>query len=267
MTTPTLYTDRSNAKRAAKKALGHADFEVVKTTEGKFYWIDTSPAAADAAGAENDAPTTVEPQPEEVAWESPAAAPAAVCPDMATGINLEEMAYKGSRGPGITFYTNSPEVAAAMGIDLAGGPDTTAVVVMDGDGVVDVVHSFNEPEPKADLTIDLGITDALAHLIYGLGEAAGDAIPVPKRRKGITSDAWERAEQAKLPKPLSFPASNIYAQKHADALLALGRNGDAEGLAAYVIGGTNTYAKALRDYRDALLAYLSKCNETVKENA
>lgn len=242
MTTPTLYTDRSNANRAAKKALGHTDFEVVKTTEGKFYWIDTSPAAAEAAGAENDAPTTVEPQPEEVAWESPAAAPAAVCPDMAT----------------------EPVV---LGMDLASGPDTTAVVMVDGDGVVDVVHSFNEPEPKADLTIDLGITDALAHLIYGLGEAAGDAIPVPKRRKGITSDAWDRAEQAKLPKPLSFPASNIYAQKHADALLALGRNGDAEGLTAYVIGGTNTYAKALRDYRDALLAYLSKCNETVKENA
>jgi hypothetical protein len=116
--------------------------------------------------------------------------------------------------------------------------------------------AFEEPEEKANLTVDLGLTPELVALIYGLGEAAGDAIPVPQKRRGITAKAWEAVYAGKLPEPLAFPASNAHAQKHADTLLELAAKGDEEALANYPIGGTNTYSKALRDFRDALFVYL-----------
>lgn len=184
-----LYSDRSNARRAAKKALQHEEFEVVKTVEGQFYWIDTSAAAAEAAGKENDPPAYV-PPPEEMA---------------------EDM-------------------------------------------MIEAIEEtlFDEPEPKADLTIDLGLDPELVALIYATGEAAGAVHPVPQKRKGITSQAWEAAERGELPEPLAFPASNAHAQKHADKLLELAATGHADKLADYPITGTNTYSKALRSYREAL---------------
>jgi len=204
MTVPTLYTDRSNCKRAAKKALGHTDFEVVKTSDGAFYWIDTSAAAADAAGMENDPPA---PEP-------------MVC-----------------QTTGFVGFPVPEEEAEEVIAQTEPEP-------------------FEEPEPKADLTIDLGLTPELVALIYGMGEAAGAAIPVPQKRRGITADAWAAAERGELPKPLAFPASNAHAQKHADKLLELATEWKPEELKDYPITGTNTYSKALRSYREALQAYM-----------
>ena len=223
MTTPTLYKHKTSARASAIKALGKdAEFEIVTTSDGLFYWIDTSAAAAEAAGAENDPP-----------------APEMPVPDVSP---LEAI----------------PEpVAAALAPTVADDPAVT----------VTEPGPFEEPEQKANLTIDLGITPELAALIYGLGEAAGDAIPVPQKRKGITADAWAAVERGEMPGPLNFPASNIYAKVHADNLLQMTEAGDVDGLTSYPIGGTNTYSKALRSYRDALLAYLSTTTNELKEAA
>lgn len=211
MTTPTLYKHKTSARAAAVKALGKdAEFEIVATDDGRFYWIDTSAAAADAAGAENDPGTSPEQMAENVA------------------IIEEHDAWANGGGAGLVQLP-IPEPEA----------------------------DEEEQEPKANLTVDLGITPELAALIYGLGEAAGAAIPVPQKRKGLTADAWEAAGRGEMPGALAFPASNKHAQKHADKLRDLTEAGDAAAVAAYQIGGTNTYSKALRDYRDALLSYLA----------
>lgn len=185
-----LYKHKTSARAAAIKALGKGgEFEIVATDDGQFYWIDTSEAAAEAAGAEND--------------------------------------------PSPVYVAPEPEVA-----------------------LLEAPEPFHEPEEKADLTVDLGITPELAALIYGLGEAAGAAIPVPQKRKGITADAWAAVERGEMPAPLVFPNSNKHAQKHADAMRALTEAGDRTALEEYQIGGTNTYSKALRSYREALISYL-----------
>lgn len=126
---------------------------------------------------------------------------------------------------------------------------------------------FEEPEEKANLKVELGITPELAALIYGLGDLIGAAIPVPEKRKGITTDAWAAAERGELPGPLCIPPSNMYAQIHADNLHILAQEMNAVAVANYPIGGTNTYSKALRSYRDALLCYLNYFPEALKEAA
>jgi hypothetical protein len=207
MTATKLYSEKHNAKRAALKALGHTEFELVKTTDGQWYWIDLSEAAAEAAGAEND--------------------------------------------PTPTYTAPEPEVSD---LDLFAVADQQE-------------QTFSEPEPTANLTIDLGITPELAALIYGLGEAAGEAIPVAKKRRGLTAAAWEAAERGELPPVPDFPASNAYAAKHAAALQGLAKERNSEALELYQIGGTNTYSKALRDYRQALLTYLTNSASQMQEAA
>lgn len=212
MTAPTLYKHKTSARAAAIKALGKgADFEVVATDDGHFYWIDSSPEAAEAAGMENDPPQAIVP------------------PALDTGPFDDPMPDPPALPPTVSEAPVASETEP---------------------------EPFAEPEEKANLTVDLGITPELAALIYGLGEAAGAAIPVPQKRKGITADAWAAAERGEMPGALSFPASNVYAQVHADNLRSLTEAGDKDALAAYPIGGSNTYSKALRSYRDALVAYL-----------
>ena len=213
--TTTLYKHKTSARAAALKALGKgAEFEIVTTDDGRFYWIDTSEAAAEAAGAENDPPEPVKAENEEEVFTLPV-----------MGAGNEELIY------------------------------------------LPPAETFDEPEEKADLKVDLGITPELAALIYGLGETAGAAIPVPQKRKGITSDAWAAAERGELPAPMNFPASNSYAKLHADNLRHLADTGNKAGLEAYPIGGTNTYSKALRSYREALLTFLANTYTPMKEAA
>ncbi len=51
-------------------------------------------------------------------------------------------------------------------------------------------------------------------------------------------------------------AANMSYAKRADRLLEMARSGDRKGLKALAITGVNTYAKALRLYRDGLLESL-----------
>jgi len=211
MSVPALYKHKSSARAAAIKALGKdGPFEIVSRDDGMFYWIDTSEAAAEAAGAENDpTPAYTSPEPEE-------------------GV-----------------------------LDALSDPEPQLPTVDEIPAVSEAEPApFAEPQEKANLTVDLGITPELAALILGLGEAAGAAIPVPQKRKGITADAWAAAERGELPGDLVFPASNLRYAIHSSNLLQLTEAGDRAALEAYYIGGTNTYSKALQDYRKALLCYL-----------
>lgn len=111
-------------------------------------------------------------------------------------------------------------------------------------------------------TIDLaalGLTpEAEAQIMGAAAAAAATKQPAAKFRMRLTSAAWEAAKAGKLPPPPEFPLSNLYAQKHAHRLHKLAVDGDFVALANTVIGGTNTYCKALRDYQAALLHYVEK---------
>jgi hypothetical protein len=61
--------------------------------------------------------------------------------------------------------------------------------------------------------------------------------------------------KGEAPPPLVFKSkANASYQKHADALYAHACNGELETLEAYPLNGTNTYARALRKYRELLCA-------------
>lgn len=106
---------------------------------------------------------------------------------------------------------------------------------------------------------DLNITADLEAEILAAGAAIGAAkTKTRKPRPKMTDAAMAAALAGKMPEPLTFPASNAYAQKHADAMLALAQADDRDAVAAYQIGGTNTYSKALRRYQAALVEFLSR---------
>ena len=251
MTATKLFTDRSNCRRHAKKVLGHTQIEVVKTDKGLFYWIDLSEAAAEAAGAENDPPKAAKALDLFEAHDAWANENCGL-----VEIPLPEATEP--EAPAEATMTPAEHSEAALAF-AKGFAEATATHWEPGD---------EEPEePKANLTVDLGITPEIAELIYGLGDAAGEAIPVPKKRRGLTAAAWEAAERGELPPVPDFPASNAYAAKHAAALQGLAKERDSEALEQYQIGGTNTYSKALRDYRQALLAYLTNSASEMQEAA
>lgn len=108
---------------------------------------------------------------------------------------------------------------------------------------------------KIDLTA-LGLTADIEAAIMGAAATVAAAKqPVKKPRPKLTDEAWKAAKAGILPPVPTFPMSNLYAQKHADKLHKLAQSGDFVALGNTVIGGTNTYSKALRDYLAALLHY------------
>lgn len=108
----------------------------------------------------------------------------------------------------------------------------------------------------------LGLTPEAEAAIMGAAVTVAAAkTPVKKPRKRLTTEAWEAAKAGKLPPAPTFPMSNFHAQKHADRLHKLASDGDFVALGNAVIGGTNTYSKALRDYLAALLHYAGTVQE------
>jgi hypothetical protein len=102
----------------------------------------------------------------------------------------------------------------------------------------------------------LGLTpEAEAQIMGAAAAVAATKAAVKVPRKSLTREAWEAAKAGVLPPVPTFPLSNIHAQKKADALHKLAQEADFAALGNTVIGGTNTYAKALREYLAALLHY------------
>lgn len=107
-----------------------------------------------------------------------------------------------------------------------------------------------------DLTA-LGLTaDTEAAIMGAAATVAASKATLKKPRKTLTSEAWEAAKAGVLPPTPSIPMSNFHAQKKADLMQRMAADGDKIALGNMVIGGTNTYSKALRDYQTALLHYL-----------
>ncbi|CAB4122766.1 hypothetical protein UFOVP32_65 [uncultured Caudovirales phage] len=112
--------------------------------------------------------------------------------------------------------------------------------------------------PKTFSLEDLGYTDAIGATILAAGEAVGKAKSAAKpERKPLLADALKAVQAGVEPAPPTFPISNYWSQRHADKLFALMQAGDEEGLNAFPINGCNTYAKALRAYREICLTYLA----------
>lgn len=108
---------------------------------------------------------------------------------------------------------------------------------------------------KIDLAA-LGLTPEAEAQIMGAAVAvAATKVVTVKPRKKLTDEAWKAAKAGILPPAPTFPVSNLHAQKHAVRLHKLAQDSDFVALGNVVIGGTNTYAKALRDYLAALLHY------------
>lgn len=83
--------------------------------------------------------------------------------------------------------------------------------------------------------------------------------PFPKAsaRRRLLADVERDLALGKEPPRLEFnSAVNYTYNRHAEALHALFQAKDAGGLAAYKLGGVNTYARALQRYRDLLLQSL-----------
>jgi hypothetical protein len=117
-----------------------------------------------------------------------------------------------------------------------------------------------EPVPAPAKVGGFEIPADVAASILAAGEALGaakTAAKAPTARSRITDAAWRAAEAGELPPALNIPTSNAWMQAKADALRDMAKARDAAGLAAYEVGGTNTYSKALRSYRDACLAYVT----------
>lgn len=113
----------------------------------------------------------------------------------------------------------------------------------------------------------IGIEPAPAAQINVLGDAAGKrATRQKKPRVTLLTKAERAVERGEAPTPLAFPVSNYWMQAKADELLAMAQSGDAVGLAAYSVTGSNTYSRALRRYRVLCLEYVQK-TETVAQCA
>jgi hypothetical protein len=96
----------------------------------------------------------------------------------------------------------------------------------------------------------LGMADAIA-------ATRAENRPPKAKRRGLTTPAWEAVKAGRLPDKLVISSgTNGYAQKVIDQIYALAEAGDRTGLEALTISGTNCYARAARDFRDACAAHL-----------
>lgn len=96
----------------------------------------------------------------------------------------------------------------------------------------------------------------LPGLIAKIAKAKTEQRPERPARKTILANATREAAFGRLPAAPVFPDSNYWMSKHAFRLHELALAGDLQAVQAYQIGGCNTYSRALRGYRDLLVAVL-----------
>lgn len=99
------------------------------------------------------------------------------------------------------------------------------------------------------------ITPTLADLIMGIAAKHQPAKKKPGRKSMLEAHAAAVAA-GKAPGPLEFQTVNYSYNTHADRIHKLGTAGDVEALRALDLKGTNTYARAIRRYRDLWVEHL-----------
>lgn len=107
------------------------------------------------------------------------------------------------------------------------------------------------PEPWAGPTTNFDALDAVA------GEPAPPKGTAAKKPRGYAGAVLAAAEAGERPWPPAASTANMTYVKRYERIGALLDAGDIEGLEALVIGGTNTYSKLERAYRDAAIAFLA----------
>lgn len=141
--------------------------------------------------------------------------------------------------------------------------------IVDGaEGVEPVGEVFppEQIEPEAvSSPAPFGLGDDLLAEIFAHADDAAEAkaqakatekAAGPAPRRGLAKAMFDAVNEGRVPDKLVFPASNKWSQVKADRLHELAVAGDAAGIMAFQIGGTNTYSKLLRLYRDACLELL-----------
>ena len=94
-------------------------------------------------------------------------------------------------------------------------------------------------------------------LIGGL--VAMNAKPMPKKRVTLLSEARKQLGEGLLPEPFEIASvANSSYNTHLSKLYGFAKAGFRTALVDYPISGTNTYARAVRGYRDLLVEYLDK---------
>lgn len=83
--------------------------------------------------------------------------------------------------------------------------------------------------------------------------------PVRKAKLSLLSMARKEVEGGLLPGPVEIKSeANLSYNKHMAKLYEFAKAGLRSGVEDYPLTGTNTYAKAVKGYRDLLLEYLDK---------
>lgn len=99
------------------------------------------------------------------------------------------------------------------------------------------------------------ITPTLHDLIMGIA-AAKQPLKKKPGRKSMLGPFEAQVAAGQSPGPLQFHTVNYSYNNHADRIFKLGTEGDLAGLQALDLKGTNTYARAIRRYRDLWVEYL-----------
>lgn len=102
-------------------------------------------------------------------------------------------------------------------------------------------------------------------LIAGLALKAQAAKPQRKVRVSLLSTAQKQVEEGLLPEPVEITSeANLSYNTHMAKLYEFAKAGFRSAVEDYPIGGTNTYARAVKGYRDLLLKYLDAQSATAK---
>lgn len=146
--------------------------------------------------------------------------------------------------------------------------DPAAAAAMEAEGTFDDTEA--EPDPAAVEAAEEKAQDALLDEFWSgaetdfdaLDAAAGEPEPEPtkaaKKPRGYAAEVKAAVAAGDYPWPPAASAKNLSYIKRYEKIGQMLDNEDLDGLTALVVGGTNTYSKMERAYRDACIAYLSQ---------
>jgi len=116
-----------------------------------------------------------------------------------------------------------------------------------------LIHEVMEEEMETTPFIPQGFEGLMATLAAQVQATK----PQPKRRVTILSGARKQLEGGVLPDPVEIKSeANLSYNNHMAKLYDFAKAGLRNAVEDYPLAGTNTYAKAVKGYRDLLLEYL-----------